>query len=108
MPLPRPASPRALWADIRAFAGERSPVKWIAGLLAVMMPAALVVLFIIDGDTNIRPGPQLIYAKSWPADRSDAEIVAEQKVHQAKREALQKERQRQFKKLDQDLDRLGI
>ena len=108
MPFPRPSSPRALWADIRAFAGERSSVQWGAAAVAVIMPLAIVVLFITDANTNTRPGPQIIYAESWSANRTDAEIIADQKKHQAKREAAQKERQRQFKKLDRDLDRLGI
>jgi hypothetical protein len=108
MPLPRPASPRALWADVRAFAGQRSPHHWVAAALAVTMPVALIILFLVDGRTNIAPGPQLIYVESWPANRSDAQIKADQKRDQAKRDAAMKERQRQFKKLDEDLERLGI
>jgi hypothetical protein len=108
MPFPRPSSPRALWADIRAFTAERSAVQWGAAAAAIIMPVAIIVLFITDANTNIRPGPQIIYAESWSANRTDAEIIADQKKHQAKREAAQKERQRQFQKLDKDLDRLGI
>ena len=108
MPLPRPSSPRALWADMRAFAGQRGPHQLVAAALAIAMPAALIVLFIVDGRTNIAPGPQLIYAESWSATRTDAEIIADQKKHQAEREAKQAERQRQFKKLDDDLEKLGI
>lgn len=108
MPLPRPSSPRALWADIRAFAGERGPHHWVAGALALAMPVALIVLFITDGRTNIAPGPQLIYAESWPADRSDAEIMAEAKIRQANKEKAQKARQEDFKKLDDRLKKLGI
>ena len=108
MPLPRPSSPRALLADIKAFAAQRSRVQWGAAAVAVIMPLAIIVLFITDANTNTQPGPQLIYVESWSANRTDAEIIADQKKHQAKREAAQKERQRQFKKLDQDLDRLGI
>jgi hypothetical protein len=108
MPLPRPSSPRALIADIRAFTAQRSRVQWAALALAIVMPLGLVFVFIIDGRTNIQPGPQVIYADSWTANRTDAEIVADQKIHQAKREAAIKERQRQFQKVDRELDRLGI
>lgn len=108
MPLPRPSSPRAVLADIRAFAAERSAVQWGAAAVAIIMPVAIIVLFVADGNTNIQPGPQIIYAESWSADRTDAEIIADQKKHQAEREAAQKERRRQFEKLDKDLDRLGI
>ena len=72
------------------------------------MPVALIVLFVTDGRTNIAPREQIVYVESWPATRTDAEIIADQKKHQAEREAAQKERQEQFKKLDQKLERLGI
>jgi hypothetical protein len=108
MPLPRPASPRALWADIRAFASERRPHQWVAMAFAIAMPIAIIVLFVMDGRTNILPGPQLIYVESWPANRTDEQIKAEQKIDQAAREKAKKERQDQFKKLDEKLERLGI
>lgn len=108
MPLPRPASPRALWADLRAFASERRPHQWIAAGLALAMPVAIVILFVLDGRTNILPGPQLIYVESWPANRSDEEIKAQQKIDQAARDKAMKERQEQFKRLDDKLERLGI
>ena len=108
MPLPRPASPRALWADLRAFTSERRPHQWVAMALAVAMPIAIVVTFYLDGQTNISPGPQLIYVESWPASRTDAEIKAQQKIDQAARDKFKKERQEQFKRLDDKLERLGI
>ena len=108
MALPRPASPRAVWADLRAFAGERRPHQWLAGALAIAMPVVLVILFVTDGRTNIAPKEQIIYVESWPAGRTDAEIIADQKKHQAEREAARKAQQEQFKKLDDKLERWGI
>jgi hypothetical protein len=108
MPLPRPASPRALWADLRAFTSERRPHQWVAAALAVAIPIGILVLFVLDGRTNILPGPQLIYVESWPASRTDAEIKAQQKIDQAARDKANKERQAQFKRLDDKLERLGI
>jgi hypothetical protein len=108
MPLPRPSSPKALIADLKAFASQRSPHHWIAAALAILMPLALVALFIKDGKTNIAPGPQLIYAESWSSNRTDEEIKADQVKHQAEREAKQKERQRQFKELEKGMEKLGI
>ena len=108
MPLPRPASPRALWADVRAFTAERRPHHWVALALAICMPVAIIILFVLDGRTNIMPGPQLIYVESWPANRTDEQIKAEQKIDQAARDKAKKERQEQFKRLDDKLERLGI
>jgi len=108
MPLPRPSSPRALIADIRAFASERSAVQWGALAAAIIMPIAIIVLFVVDSRTNIQPGPRLIYVDSWSANRTDAEIIAQQKKDQAARDAAIKERQRQFQKVDKQLDDLGF
>jgi hypothetical protein len=108
MPLPRPASPRALWADIRAFAAQRSAVQWWAAGFAVIMPFALIVLFLTDSRINTAPPAQIVYVESWRADRTDAEIIAEQKKHQAEREKRAKEQQEKFKRLDERLERIGL
>jgi hypothetical protein len=105
---PRPASPRALIADLRIFAAGRSRVQWFAAGMAILMPATIITLFLIDSRQDIGPGPELIMVESWRADRSDAEIIADQKKHQARREAAMKERQRQWRKVDKDLERIGI
>ena len=105
---PRPASPRALAADLRAFAGGRSRVQWFAAAMAILMPLTIITLFLLDGRQNIGPGPELIMVKSWPASRTDAQIIADQKTNQARREAAIKERQRQFRKVDEDLKKVGI
>ena len=49
------------------------------------------------------PPPQIVYAESWSANRTDAEIKADQKKDQEKRRAAQLERQRQFQRLENQL-----
>jgi hypothetical protein len=100
MPLPRPASPRALVEDLKAFFAERSRHQVGAAILAVLMPIIIVFGFIRDGKTNTGPGEQLVYVENWRADRTDAEIIADQKKRKAEQEAAAKERQRQFQKLE--------
>jgi hypothetical protein len=100
MPLPRPASPRALIADIRAFARERSSIQWIAAAVAIAMPIVIVFGFIKDAKTNIIPKEQIVYVGSWSANRTDAEIKADQAKREKQREAAAAERQRQFKQLE--------
>jgi hypothetical protein len=100
MPLPRPASPRALLQDIRNFTRERSPIQWIAALVAVAMPVIIIIGFITDAKTNIAPGEQLIYVDSWGENRTDAEIKAAQQKHEAERQAAAAARQAEFKKLE--------
>jgi len=108
MPLPRPASPRVLWSDLRAFAAQRPRHQWAAALLAVTIPVGIVVAFYLDAQTNIVPVRTIYYVDSWPADRSDEEIKAKQKADLEARKAHEEERRRQFQRLDDRLERLGI
>jgi hypothetical protein len=105
MSLPRPASPRALWSDLRAFALQRSRHQMIAAFFAVVMPVVIVVGFYFDAQTNIMPGEQVIYVDNWPANRTDEEIVAQQKIDQERKDKALAERQRQYKQLEK---RLGM
>jgi len=100
---PRPVSPRAALADFRAFLRHREREHWIGAALAVLVTVIIVIEFLIDSKINTAPPAQIIYAEQWRADRTDAEIIADQKEHQAAREAAQKEKQRQFQKLEKQL-----
>jgi hypothetical protein len=99
MPLPRPAPPRVLLADLRAFAAERSKHQWIAAFFAVMMPVTILVLFVLDGRTNIAPAPHVIFVESWAEDRTDEQIRADQLIRQREREKADAERRRQWQEL---------
>lgn len=105
MPLPRPASPRALWADFRAFTRERSRYQWIGLLFAVAMPTIIIIGFYFDAKTNILPDEQIIYAESWSANRSDAEIIAQQKIDLQREKEAAEARQRAYQRLEK---RLGM
>jgi hypothetical protein len=103
MALPRPSSPRAAWADLKAFFAGPQRHKLLFAILAIMMPAIIVIGFIVDGRTNILPGRSIMYIQSWPADRTDAEIIAQQKIDQKKKEARDLERRRSYQRLEKQL-----
>ena len=104
MPIfPRPVSPRAALADFRAFVRQRGREQWIGAALALLVTLIIVIEFLVDSKINTAPPPRIVYADQWAANRTDAEIVADQKKDQAAREAAQKERQRQFQKLEKQL-----
>ena len=108
MPLPRPASPRVLWDDIRAFTAQRPNHRWVAAILAILIPAGILVSFYFDGQTNLMPRQTIYYVESWRADRTDAEIIAKQKADLERRKAFEAERRAQFQKIDSELNRLGL
>ena len=102
---PRPVSPRAAFADLRAFLSHTSREQRIGAILAVLATSIIVIEFFVDSKINTAPPPQIVYAESWNANRTDEEIKADQKKDQAEREAALKERQRQFQELE---NKLGI
>jgi hypothetical protein len=100
---PRPSTPAAAFRDLAAFMRQRSREQVIAASLALLVTGIIIIEFIIDAKINTAPPPQIIYADLYSSNRTDAEIIAEQKKDQAAKEAAQKERQRQFQKLENQL-----
>lgn len=100
---PRPVGPRAALNDLLAFMRQRSREQVIGAALAILVTAIIVIEFLVDSRINTAPPPQVVYADSWSLNRTDEEIVAQQKVDQAKRDAAAKEKQRQFQKLEKQL-----
>lgn len=106
MVLPRPSSPRRALSDAGAFFRGRGKHQLIAGGLAIFCPALIVAGFWLDGHTNLAPPPRhLIFAESWRADRSDAEIQARQRIETVAKEKAARERREAYRRLQQ---RLGV
>ena len=102
---PRPVSPRAAFVDLRSFLRQRSREQVIGAALAVLVTTIILIHFLVDSKINTAPPPQIIYVEQWNANRTDAEIIADQKKDQAAREAAAKERQKQFQQLE---NRFGL
>ena len=100
---PQPSSPRNALKDLAAFMRQRSREQLIGGALAVLVTALIVIEFLVDANIGTAPPPQIVEVELYPANRTDADIVADQKKDQATKEAAQKEKQRQFKKLEKQL-----
>ena len=79
---------------------HRSREQVIGLSLALLVTAIIVIEFIIDAKINTAPGPQIIEVELYPSNRTDAEIIADQKKDQAERDAALRERQRQFQNLE--------
>jgi hypothetical protein len=104
MALPRPASPRTLWADLKAFLVEQDKQKILIGLAAAMMPVIIVTGFILDTRTGITNNSlKIVYVESWPADRPDDVIKKQNAIDQKKRDAILLERRRGYQRLAKSL-----
>jgi len=96
---PSPSSPRAAIRDLAAFMRQRSREQVIGGALALLVTGIIVIEFIVDAKIGTAPPPQIVEVELYPSNRTDAEIIADQKKDQAEKEAFEKEKQRQFQKL---------
>ena len=101
--LPPVSRPGVALRDLLAFLRQRSREQVIGATLAVLVTMMIVIIFLVDSKINTAPPPQVVYVQLYDSNRTDAEIIADQKKDQAKREAAAKERQRQFKQLEKQL-----
>lgn len=102
---PRPSSPRVALRDLAAVLRHSSREQRIAATLAFLATSIIVVQFLIESRFGVMPAPTPTYVELYAANRTDADIIADQKKDQAAREAAEKERQRQYQRLQK---RLGI
>ena len=100
---PRPVGPRAAIADLLAFMRQRSREQRIGAALALLVTAIIVIEFLIDSKMGMTLPPQVTYVELYSSNRTDSEIIAQQRKDMAARIAAQKEQQRQFQKLERDL-----
>jgi len=100
---PKPSSPRAALSDLFAFMRHSSPEQKIGGALALLVTVIIVVVFAVDSLFGVTPVETEYTFDLYPTNRTDAQIAADQKTDQAKKEAAQKEQQRQYQKLAKQL-----
>ena len=97
---PRPVGPRAAWKDLRAFLGRRSREQALGAVFAMIVTALIVTAFYYDPQVNTKPPREVIFVENFGPERTDADIIADQKKRQAEKDALIAERQRQFKEIE--------
>ena len=97
--------PRAALRDLKSFLSQRSREQVIGAAVALCSTMIVLSIFFVDAKINTAPPPSVIFVESFPANRTDEQIIADQKKDQAQRDALKEERKRQFKELQ---DQLGI
>ena len=98
--MPRPSSPRAVFRDFLAFVRQREREHVLGAAMAFLVTLIIVIIFLIDPRVNTAPPEQVTYAELYPSNRTDAEIIRDQKKDAAARLAAKKEKQRQFQELE--------
>jgi hypothetical protein len=103
--LPPMVGPRAALSDLLAFMRQRSRDQVIGASLAVLVTMIIVIIFFVDSKINTAPPPQIVYVENYPASRTDADIIADQKKAAEERRQAAEARRREFEELEK---RLGI
>jgi hypothetical protein len=111
----RHSSPRGALSDLREVLRIRHGYQW-GFLFAAFCVTALILGGLAKDAYFEKPYKrEIIYVENWRADRSLDEIVAQQKIDQAKREKEQAEakakaekRRLEWKKIDDQLKSFGI
>lgn len=101
--------------DLRFFLAGRSRHELIFAFLAIFVTLGLVAAFADNSGLERPYKREIIYVQSWPLNRSEAEILAQQKIDMAKKKVEDAQRARaeaqhkaELQKLDKALSRFGI
>ena len=89
----RPAR-RAARPDAHSCASAAAS-RCIGAALAVLVTIIIVIIFLVDSKINTAPPPQIVYVENYAANRTDAEIIADQKKDQAEERRKAEEAQPQ-------------
>ena len=98
--LPPTVGPRAALRDLKAFLGQRSREQVLGATLAVLVTLIIVIIFFVDSKINTAPEPTIVYVESYGPERTDADIMADQRKASEDRRKAEEARQREFQKLE--------
>ena len=108
-------SPLRAFRDLRFFLNQRQPYELWFLVLAVTITSVLIWAFAHDSYFEKEYKPNIIYVEQWPADRTDVQIRAQQKIDYVKKKerlaeekAAQDQRRAEFKKVDDALTKWGF
>jgi hypothetical protein len=89
--------------DLLALIRHSGREQRIGAARALLATASIVFDFLVDSRIGTKLPPQVVEVELYPSNRTDAEIVADQKKDMAAKAAAEKEKQRQFQKLEKTL-----
>jgi len=108
-------SPLRAYRDLRFFLAKRRPHE--LGFFALSLAITWTIIFFLMLDSKFTKAyhRDIVYVQQWPANRTDAEIIAQQKIDgpiEAKAKADQEKREAEvrasFKKVDDKLKKFGL
>lgn len=108
---PCPSRPSVVWADLKLFFSTRQPHQLVFAALAFAAPVLIILGFVHDSHFDRVYHREVRYVPSWRLDRSAEEIAAQQAEYDRidkERQAELERRRKPFRKLDEQLNAMGI
>lgn len=107
MSLPRPVSPRAAFADLRAFVAQKTPHRIVFLALAIGVAALLGMAFWASWPVPNYQEPDIVYVQQWDSTRTGADVRAQQALDAPREIAAEKARQAAALKRQREYQRLA-
>lgn len=108
-------SPVSAYRDLRLFLATRERYEFVFLALAIAITGVFVWLFVHDSQIEAPYKRDIIYVQNWRADRTDAQIKAQQVIDEAARkqrvaaqDAEKAKSRAEFQRLDNALDKMGL
>jgi hypothetical protein len=98
--LPPMVGPRAALRDLTNFMRQRSREQVIGASLAVLVTIIIVIIFLVDSKINTAPPQQVVWVEDFRADRTDADIIRDQKKASEERHKAEAAKRKQFQELE--------
>jgi hypothetical protein len=111
----RTISPFRAYRDLRRYLASRKTYEVVFLVLAIIV--TWTIMFAIANNSTVEKvyRPNIVYAEQWPANRTDEQIIAQQKIDGPKEKAAiedakkqQAETQAAYKRLDDKLKKYGF
>jgi hypothetical protein len=104
----RVVSPKGAMEDFAEVVRQAGPNKWRIAVLSALATGGMFSVMWMEGAQGPPARPKVTYITSWPAHRSDAEIIASNQANQRRKEALaaeQAKREEAVRQMYKDLGR---
>lgn len=103
----RKVSPRGAIADFRTVYEQAGNNRWRFALAAAAVTFSIFSVIWQEGGRGLPRPPVVTYITSWPADRTDAEIIASNIANQRRKERLAAEQAKRDEDVRQMYKTLG-
>ena len=111
----RTISPIRAYRDLRQFLATRKTYELVFLVLSIIV--TWTIMFAIANNSEVKKEyrPNIVYVQQWSANRTDADIIAQQKIDGPKEKAAIEEARKQdaetqaaYKRLDDKLKKYGF